>query len=314
MSQSEGDCSGSVARLQEAGMKDHAFRSYLNYLQVERGLASNTVEAYKADIRDLLAFAEARPFSLSQLDRSVLRRYLQDLYGRFSARSIGRKVASLRSFFQFLVLDGYIDEDPTETLETPATWRALPTYLTCPEVDRLLAQPNLSTPHGLRDRTMLEVLYATGLRVSELVFLRLTDINLEVGLLTTMGKGQKERIVPLGDSALDFLNRYLEGGRPHFQRRRVASRYLFLTQKGGPMSRQYFWMMLRKYGLRMDLVKKLSPHVLRHSFATHLLENGADLRSVQMLLGHTDISTTQIYTHVSRERLRKIYDQYHPRA
>ena len=295
-------------------MKDHAFRSYLNYLQVERGLAANTVQAYRADIRELLAFAEAGQYGLSELDRSVLRRYLQDLYGRLSARSIGRKVASLRSFFRFLVLDGYIDEDPTETLETPASWKALPNYLTLAEVDRLLEQPDLSTPYGLRDRTMLEVLYATGLRVSELVALRLTDINLEVGFLTTMGKGQKERIVPVGDSALDFVNRYLESGRAYFQRRRVASRYLFLTQKGGPMSRQYFWMMLRKYGRGMDLPKKLSPHVLRHSFATHLLENGADLRSVQMLLGHADISTTQIYTHVSRERLRKIYDQYHPRA
>lgn len=299
---------------EETPKTDHALESYLNYLRVERGLAPNTVQAYESDIRALLAFARSEQLSLLQLDLTFLRRYLQDLYRRLSARSVGRKVSSLRSFFRFLLLDGYIQGDPTETIETPSTWRSLPYYLTVQEVDQLLEQPDVSTPHGLRDRTMLEVLYATGLRVSELVSLRLADINLEVGFLSTVGKGQKERIVPLGDSALDFLNRYLESGRPHFQRRRIASPYLFLTQRGGPMSRQYCWMMLRKYGRSMDLTKKLSPHLLRHSFATHLLENGADLRSLQMLLGHADISTTQIYTHVSRERLRKIYDQYHPRA
>jgi integrase/recombinase XerD len=225
-----------------------------------------------------------------------------------------RKVAALRSFFRFLLLDGFIAHDPTETLETPKTWRALPKYLTVDEVNQLLQQPDLGTPQGIRDRAMLEVLYATGLRVSELVGLKLSDLNFEVGFLRTLGKGAKERIVPIGDSAIEATTAYLEQAYPKYKSKNPTTPFLFLSQKGGAMTRQNFWVLVEKYGKRVGLASRLSPHVLRHSFATHLLENGADLRAVQLMLGHADISTTQIYTHVTRERLRRVYRKYHPRA
>ncbi|MFQ5740239.1 MAG: site-specific tyrosine recombinase XerD [Acidobacteriota bacterium] len=295
-------------------MVDRAFEAYLNYLRIERGVAVNTVEAYRRDTRDFLSFLETRRCELGQVDRSLLSAYLQHLYGHLAARSVMRKIVSLRSFFRFLLLDGYLNHDPTETLESPRTWRSLPHYLTREEVDALLSIPDLGTPHGLRNRAMLEVLYATGLRVSELVGLQAGEINADVGFLTVLGKGAKERIVPVGDTALAFIERYLKEARPRFLRGRRPSPYLFLTQLGGPMSRQCFWMIVSRLAKELGIGKKLSPHVLRHSFATHLLENGADLRAVQMMLGHADISTTQIYTHVTRERLRKIYDKFHPRA
>ncbi len=295
-------------------MQERIFRDYCNYLRVERGLASNTLEAYGRDIGDFLAFLKTRGWDPIQLTKEELSQQIQHLYGRFSASSVRRKIVSLRSFYRFLLLDGYIPQDPTETLESPRTWRSLPKYLSQKEVKHLLQQPDLSTPHGLRNRAMLEVLYATGLRVSELVHLRLAEISFEVGFLRTFGKGAKERIVPLGDSAIACVNQYLREARPHFLRRRNPSPFLFLTQWGRAMSRQYFWMLVLKYGRKMGVEKKLSPHVLRHSFATHLLENGADLRAVQMMLGHADISTTQIYTHITRERLKQIYDKFHPRA
>lgn len=295
-------------------MLQRAFENYLNHLRIERGLAANTVEAYRRDIQGFLSFLESHGWSLEDVGREELSSYVRHLYARLSPRSVRRTIASLRSFYRFLLLDEYLSRDPTETLESPRTWRTLPQVLTRDEVEQLLEQPDLETPHGLRDRVMLEVLYATGLRVSELVRLRIHEINFEGGFLKTMGKGDKERIVPLGDSALHFVQRYLRESRSHFSRKHAPSEFLFLTQRGGSMSRQYFWMMVLKYGRRVGIEGKLSPHVLRHSFATHLLENGADLRAVQMMLGHTDVSTTQIYTHVSRERLKKIYDKYHPRA
>ncbi len=295
-------------------MSERALESYLNHLRVERGLAANTVEAYRRDIRDFLKFADARGVALEQVGKPEIARYLQEMYGRLSARSVSRKIASLRSFFRFLALDGHIAGDPTETLESPRVWRALPKFLTRAEVEELLAAPDLATPHGLRDRAMLETLYATGLRVSELVRVRLDEVNFEVGFLRTVGKGSKERIVPVGDSAVEWLRRYLREARPRFARRRTPQPHLFLTQQGSAMSRQNFWSLVSKLGRRLGIQHKLSPHTLRHSFATHLLENGADLRAVQMMLGHADISTTQIYTHITRERLKKIYDQFHPRA
>ena len=295
-------------------MQERAFKSYLNHLEVERGLARNTLEAYRRDGEGFLAFLQAKGWDLADVSRDNLFEYVRHLHLRLSVRSIGRKIASLRSFYRFLLLDGYISQDPTETLDSPRTWRSLPTYLTQAEVEQLLATPEVSNPHGLRDRTMLEVLYATGLRVSELVGLLIREVDLEASFLRTMGKGSKERIVPLGDAAIDYLDRYLRESRPHFLRGRLASPFLFLTQQGGPMTRQYFWQLIVKYGLRCGLSTKLSPHVLRHSFATHLLENGADLRAVQVMLGHADISTTQIYTHVTKERLKKIYQKFHPRA
>lgn len=295
-------------------MDENAVRNYLSYLSVERGLSRNTVDAYERDVRDFLTFLDGSQRDLQQADREALREYIQKLYVRLSARSVMRKVAALRSFFRFLLLDGFISHDPTETLETPKTWRSLPKYLTVDEVNQLLQQPDLGTLQGIRDRAMLEVLYATGLRVSELVRLRLSDLNFEVGFLRTLGKGAKERIVPIGDSAIEATSTYLEEAYPKYKSKNPSTPFLFLSQKGGAMTRQNFWVLVEKYGKRVGLASRLSPHVLRHSFATHLLENGADLRAVQLMLGHADISTTQIYTHVTRERLRKVYQKYHPRA
>ncbi len=292
-----------------------AFESYLSYLQVERGLSPNTVEAYQGDIRDFLAFVDSEGIQADQAAKQDLILYLQHLHGRLSERSVMRKTASLRSFYRFLLLDGHISHDPTETLETPRVWQTLPKYLEFAEVEALLDQPDVQSRHGLRDRAMLETLYATGLRVSELVGLRLDAIRFEEGYLMTMGKGSKERIVPFGDAALGWLKRYLKDSRPLFLRRRGSSPHLFLSQRGKAMTRQNFWMLVVRYGRQAGIEEsKLSPHKLRHSFATHLLENGADIRAVQIMLGHADISTTQIYPPVARERLRKIYDQHHPRA
>ncbi len=299
-------------------MKDEtrrrAFESYINYLVVERGLSPNTVEAYRRDLLEFLAFLEERELELNQAERQDLFNFVRRLHQRLSVSSIMRKIVSLRSFYRFLLLDRYVEKDPTETLESPKLWRRLPIYLEPDEVERLLEGPDLSTPYGLRDRTMLEVLYATGLRVTELVQVRVREVSLEARFLRTMGKGSKERLVPLGDEAAEFVDAYQREARPYFLHQRFSSPFLFLTRRGGPMTRQNFWKLTRNYGRRAGIDGKLSPHVLRHSFATHLLENGADLRAVQVMLGHADISTTQIYTHVSRERLKKVYNKFHPRA
>jgi integrase/recombinase XerD len=293
---------------------ERAFERFINYLRVERGLAVNSIEAYRRDVREFLDFLAQNRLSPGEVEHRELLQFLQGLYQRLSPRSVARKIVSVRAFYRFLILDDYLANDPTETLEAPRTLQSLPKYLTQEEVDRLLQLPDVTKPHGLRDRAMLEVLYATGLRVSELVRLRAENVNFDVGFVRVIGKGNKERIVPLGETAQDWLNRYLREAYPRFERKAPGSRALFLSQKGGPMSRQNFWMIVRRLGRRLGLSDRLSPHVLRHSFATHLLENGADLRAVQIMLGHADISTTQIYTHITRERLKKIYDKLHPRA
>ena len=292
-----------------------AFDSFLNYLRVEKGLATNTITAYRSDIEEFLAFLKDREKELKGVQHLDLTRFLQRLYERLSPRSVMRKIVSLRAFFKFLVLDGYLELNPAQNLETPRVWHTLPEYLTRQEVEALLSGPDLESPHGMRDRCMLEVLYATGLRVSELVRLKLNEVNLEVGILQPVGKGDKQRVVPFGDSALHHLRSYLTMARPRFLKG-GTSRYVFLTQQAGPMSRQYFWMLLNRYvkALGLDPGRRVSPHTLRHSFATHLLENGADLRAIQMMLGHADISTTEIYTHVTRLRLKEIYNRTHPRA
>ena len=290
-----------------------AFGSFLNYLRVEKGLATNTITAYRSDIEEFLAFLEDEEKKLKAVQHLDLSRFLQGLYERLSPRSVMRKIVSLRAFFKFLVLDGYLELNPAQNLETPRVWHTLPQYLTRDEIEALLSAPDLESPHGVRDRSMLEVLYATGLRVSELVRLKLNEVNLEVGILQPVGKGDKQRLVPLGDSSMRYLRSYLTIARPHFLKGGI-SKYVFLTQQSGPMSRQYFWMLLNRYAKGLGREGKLSPHMLRHSFATHLLENGADLRAVQMMLGHADISTTQIYTHVTRHRLKEIYNRTHPRA
>ncbi len=295
--------------------RQRAFDSYVRYLRVEKGLAPNSVAAYRLDVSQFLDFLDERGIpDLGAVDKPLLLEFLQTLYARLSPRSIRRKIVSLRSFFRFLLLDGYLQSDPTETLESPRTWQTLPHYLTAEQVEALLSAPDASTRNGFRDKTMLEVLYATGLRVSELVNLKTEDVDFVYGLVRTMGKGSRERLVPLGDEAAACVHEYLDRVRPQLARRRTPSPYLFLSQKGGPMTRQNFWNIVKKLGLEAGLTGKLSPHVLRHSFATHLVEHGADLRAVQLMLGHADISTTQIYTHVARERLKRVYERFHPRA
>jgi integrase/recombinase XerD len=292
---------------------ESGLRSFLVHLRAEKGLASNTVQAYERDMTKLLGFLDKGKISLSRADEGVLIKFIhQQSRDGLSARSLARLISSLRAFFRFLVLDGQVTKNPTVNLTSPKSWLALPKFLTVPEVDRLLEQPGLKKPQGIRDKAMLEVLYSSGLRVSELVGLRCVDLNLKEGFLLCRGKGGKERIVPLGRTASGAVERYIEEARPKLAKRNTET--LFLTRRGGAFTRQGFWKLLRAYGTRAGLGGKIHPHVLRHSFATHLLERGADLRSVQLMLGHSQITTTQIYTHVSRERLRRVYDQFHPRA
>lgn len=292
---------------------ESGLRSFLVHLQAEKGLASNTVQAYERDMGKLLDYLDKGKIPLTRADEEVLIKFIhQQSREGLSARSLARLISSLRAFFRFLVLDGQVKKNPTVNLTSPKSWLALPKFLTVPEVDRLLEQPDLKKVQGVRDKAMLEVLYSSGLRVSELVGLRCVDLNLKEGFLLCRGKGGKERIVPLGRPAADAVERYIEGARPKLAKRNTET--LFLTRRGGAFTRQGFWKLLREYGRRAELGGKIHPHVLRHSFATHLLERGADLRSVQLMLGHSQITTTQIYTHVSRERLRRVYDQFHPRA
>ncbi|MEW6337894.1 MAG: site-specific tyrosine recombinase XerD [Acidobacteriota bacterium] len=286
---------------------------YLAVLLVERGLSANSAAAYRSDLEAFGAWLAQHDTAAEGCDRAALRRYLSALRGRgLSARSAARALAALRGFYRYLLETGAVRHDPTLELETPRLIRALPRYLTADEVDRLLAAPEVDRPLGLRDRAMLETLYATGLRVSELVGLRLPQLRLDPGYLRVVGKGDKERIVPLGSQARSWLERYL--GRSGEGRALGADDSLFISLRGRGMSRQNFWTLIKRYGRRAGITSTLSPHVLRHSFATHLLERGADLRAVQAMLGHADISTTEIYTHVTRERLRQLYDAAHPRA
>ncbi len=287
--------------------------AYLNHLRVERRVSDHTVTSYAHDLVLLDEFALARGRDATALERQDLEEFARDLMaaGR-SPRSVARVVACVRGFYRFLVLDRRLGHNPAEDLRAPRSWPALPKFLTLEEVDRLIAQPDVSTPLGLRDRALLELLYATGLRVSELVGLRASDINLEAGYLVCMGKGSKQRLVPLGDQAAAWVRRYQKEARPHLVRKASASR-LFVNARGGPLSRVGFWKNLKRYGAQAGLKRDLSPHVLRHSFATHLLDRGADLRAIQMMLGHADLSTTQIYTHVIETRLRSVYERFHPR-
>lgn len=286
---------------------------YLAALVVERGLAANTVASYRSDVLRFAEWLEQSHLEVLTCDRADVRRYLSQLRGRgLAARSAARALAALRSLFRFLVAVGARGGDPTEELESPRLLRSLPHYLTFEQVEALLAAPPLDTPLGVRDRAMLETLYATGVRVSELVGLKLANVRLDPGFVRLQGKGSKERLVPLGSSARGWIARYLEDVRPRHDGQRAAE--VFLTARGEPLTRQGFWYAMKKYGRRAGITTRLSPHVVRHSFATHLLEHGADLRAVQALLGHSDISTTEIYTHVTRERLKQLYDRAHPRA
>ncbi len=287
---------------------------FLEHLVVERGLAQNSLEAYRRDLTRYSAYLKGRRKRVTALDRAEVPRYLLALReAELSPRSVARHLSAIRQFHRFLAREGHAAEDPTSHLESPRPWRRLPTVLSCDEVDRLLAPREARTPQEFRDRAMLELLYASGLRVSELVGLRLADLNLAVGIVRVLGKGDKERLVPLGDAAAESLRAYLAHGRSRLEKRR-PSPHLFLGRHGRGLTRQMFWQILKRYVRAAGITKSASPHTLRHSFATHLLERGADLRSVQLMLGHADIGTTQIYTHLSRAHLKAIYDKYHPRA
>jgi len=288
-------------------------QSFLEFLSVEKGLAENTIFSYSRDIKKFFQFLQRMKISVLEPGDDILGKFIQHASrSGLSARSIARLISSLKSFYKFLVLDGLIKKNPALSLHSPKSMLSLPKYLRVKEVERLLSQPVEKNAMGLRDKAMLELLYATGLRVSELVLLKTKNLNLEDGFLICRGKGGKERIVPLGSSAAMALQKYLLDARPLLLRQ--PNDYLFLTRRGDIFTRQGFWKLLKSYGQKANIATKISPHILRHTFATHLLERGADLRSVQLMLGHSQITSTQIYTHISRERLRRVYDKYHPRA
>ena len=289
--------------------------AYLSHLAVDRRLSPNTVESYARDLNLLGRCAAGQDAAIETLDRRSLEAAVRQLMGEGrSPKSVARAVACFRGFYRFLVVAGHLPNNPADDLRAPRAWKTLPKFLSVEEVDQLLEAPDVSEPRGLRDRALIEVLYATGLRVSELVHLKPQDLNLESGYLTTTGKGRKQRLVPLGDEAASWVARYLKEGRPALLKKRASPR-LFVNARGGTgLTRVGFWKILTAYGRQAGIGTSLSPHVLRHSFATHLLDHGADLRAIQMMLGHADLSTTQIYTHILDARLRAVYDKFHPRT
>jgi integrase/recombinase XerD len=292
-----------------------AIAQFLTHVRVEKGLSANTVAAYQRDLVKFSAVAQKRKLALESVSRDDLVDFLAGLYReKLESRTVARHLVSLRNFFRFAQVQELIATDPSLNLESPKIRRNLPGYLKLEEVERLLEQPDAKTALGLRDRAMLEVLYSSGLRVSELIGLRVTDLDTKVGCIRCIGKGDKERIVPAGKKALGIVEKYLRDARPKLLGKGVSSQSLFVNRNGHSLSRVGVWKILSAYGRRAGLRVALTPHMLRHSFATHLLERGADLRSVQLMLGHADISTTQIYTHVVEERLKQIYKAHHPRA
>jgi integrase/recombinase XerD len=287
---------------------------FLHHLSVERGLSRNTLLAYGQDLRKFDRFLQRKARKAQQVRQGEIDEFLRELgRQRLAARSVARVLNALRTFYRYLQTEKLVTVDPTALVRPPRTAKSLPRFLNLDEIDRLLAAPDGRTPRGLRDAAMLEILYATGLRVSELISLRLRDASSGSGLVRCVGKGNKERVVPMGKAARFRLDAWLENGRPALLNGRKSTA-LFLNSRGGAMTRQGFWKILKEYGDALGLNSRLSPHVLRHSFATHLLERGADLRSVQVILGHSDISTTQKYTHVNRDRLKRVYRETHPRA
>ena len=294
--------------------KDASLGEFLAYSSIEKGLAANSLAAYRRDLTRLARFLAERNLDLAGARSEDLRDFLNELYGAgMNARSVARYLSSIRGLYRYLIEQGSVSDDPTAHLQTPKRWKTLPKYLTLDEVEQLLGAPDPDTPLGSRDAAMLQLLYATGLRVSELVAVRTAELDTKMGIVRTLGKGEKARLVPVGRSALEAIEGYTIRFRDPILKK-AASEYLFVTARGTAMSRQAFWKLLRRYGLVAGIGRTITPHVLRHSFATHLLERGADLRSLQLMLGHADISTTEIYTHVLRSRMRSIYDQYHPRS
>ncbi|HEV2351899.1 MAG TPA: site-specific tyrosine recombinase XerD [Terriglobia bacterium] len=309
------------AELKAAPKKSHAgaalvaeLKLFLDYARVEKGLASNSIESYRRDLVEFVGFTGHARRTLTKINREDIRNFLASLYQRgLGGRSVARHLVAVRNFFRFLLHEGKIEEDPTARIDAPQFAHSLPKYLDTSEVEALLLQPDTSLPAGLRDKAMLELLYATGMRVSELVHLRWEDIQLTLGVLRCLGKGGKERLIPIGKSALQVVEAYAKEGRPKLAKKSGVPNF-FLNQRGGPLSRVGFWKIMGRYGRAAGITTPLAPHMVRHSFATHLLERGADLRSIQLMLGHSDISTTQIYTHVVKERLKQVYQTHHPRA
>ena len=294
---------------------DNLVDRFTDFLVVEKGLSPNTLEAYSRDLGHYLTFLRHKGISnISDSDTTHVLSYLIALQRRgLSARSRARHVVTLRAFYRFLTKEGILKANPAQLVDIPKWLKKLPEFLQVEEVDRLLAVPNIKTPLGMRDSAMLELLYAAGLRVSELIRIQLQEINLDAGFVKVFGKGSKERVVPIGVSAKKQIEQYLAVGRGVLLKGR-HSPYLFVNRSGKCLTRQGFWKLLKRYAVKAGITAKIYPHTLRHSFATHLLEGGADLRSVQIMLGHVDIATTQIYTHVARERLKRIHEQYHPRG
>ena len=286
---------------------------YTDYLKIEKRQSQNTLAAYRRDVSRFAKYLQNKRLDDAKI--SDVRSFLVFLRNEegLAPSSVARCLSSLKSFYEYLSVENLISENPTETIASPRPWRKLPNVMSVEEVDALIAAPDINTLAGIRDLAMLELIYATGLRVSELVSLKMSAVDLEVGYLRSLGKGSKERVVPIGDVARIAIESYVNNARPLFQKKR-RSRDLFLTRRGNAMTRQGFWKILKKYSIKAKIEGAVSPHALRHAFATHLLERGADLRSVQMMLGHSDISTTQIYTHVLRQRMREVHERFHPRA
>ena len=287
---------------------------FLSYLSVERGLSANTLAAYRRDIARFFEYLKSRHIpSIQRVTRQIIDSFMLSEKDRgLSASSISRGLACLKSFFKFLVNENKVKEDVTGIIESPKLWKKLPDALSLGEVELLLKGPNVREIAGRRDKAALELMYATGMRVSEVINLKMDDVNMGVGFVKCFGKGGKERIVPFGRLAKESISQYLDKSRPELLRKKVSN-FLFLTRLGKPMSRQSFWKIIKKYAKAENIKKNITPHTLRHSFATHVLERGADLRILQEMLGHADISTTQIYTHVNKERLKSIHQKFHPR-
>lgn len=291
----------------------NCFEAFIDYLYLQRGLSKNTLLSYKNDLNTFKNIMEEKKLKVDNVSKLDIISYIEKRRKEgFSPRSQARFISSLRSFYKFLQFNKWFDKNPAEEVEIPKLFKAIPKFLSFEEVEKLLSAPDTNTSSGFRDKAMLELLYATGLRVSELVNLKIDQFIKEVPILKVKGKGSKERLVPIGQEALKWLKLYIEKVRPHFNKK--SSPFIFLSNWGKPLTRQRFFQIIKAYAKKAGIDKNISPHILRHSFATHLLENGADLKSLQMLLGHSDISTTQIYTHITQERLKKLYDKFHPRA
>jgi integrase/recombinase XerD len=301
-------------KIQLDSTKNYIIDEFIDHLWLEDGLSKNTLSSYRFD---LVLFSnwlnESMNLELIHVSQSEIQQYLAYKFPTSQARSISRLLATLRRLYRYLLREKKINQDPTLQIQTPKTPKTLPKSLSEVEVESLLNSPNIESPVGLRDRAMLELIYACGLRVTELVTISLTEVIISDGIIRVTGKGNKTRLVPMGEEAVDWVQKYIAHAR-HDILKNKTSKFLFITSRGGAMTRQAFWYLIKKYALAANINKTLSPHVLRHAFATHLINHGADIRVVQMLLGHSDISTTQIYTHVARERLKKLHQEHHPRG